>query len=280
MSNRTNKKGGNKIENILIVSHGNRMRCLLSELYKREFKKKFKNTAILLMKIRSDSENTTLETSLFYDGELSSDTAYATDSKKNNKYLTNNTNDKNYFGNLETKLNNKIYNGNYDIYIVRHGEGIHNLAGKFAKALNQSKYFDPKLTDEGVRQANRSGKNLTEIRFDNVFISDLYRTKHTLESLNLELNIKPVVLPCAQELNKYTYTTSHCDNSLINLINGAENVSKCKSYVNKECKSNDEKCNEIKNKCLDIADWSYYEKNKKLNCVKNNMIVQAINYKK
>jgi len=271
MSNRNNKKGGNKIENILIVSHGNRMRCLLSELYKREFKKKFKNTAIVLMKIRSNTENTTLETSLFYDGENSERI-----SEKSHKYYSNENNN---FERLETTLNNKIYNGNYDIYIVRHGEGIHNLAGKFAKALNQSKYYDPKLTEEGIKQANRSGKNLIGITFDNVFISDLYRTKHTLESLNLELNMKPVVLPCAQELNKYTYS-SYCDNSLINLINGSENVSKCKSYVNKECKSNDEKCNEIKNKCLDIADWSYYEKNKKLNCVKNNMIVQAINYKK
>jgi broad specificity phosphatase PhoE len=276
-SNKCNQNAGSlntndNIKNILIVSHGNRMRCLLSELFNKPIKHKFMNTAILLFKIRTDSV-VTLDVSLHYEGEVSEK------STETNKkiYYTNSDEYGIKFPKMSIELHNK-YKGNYNIYVVRHGEGIHNLATKLNKAFNQIKYLDPKLTEEGQKQAKNAGNKIKDIVFDNVFVSDLYRTKHTFESLDLGLDNKPIILPCANELNKYTYKLSWCDNNPINLISAAENRSKCNNIVIKSCKDSDDSCIEKKQKCMDNVDWSYYNLNKKLNCIKNNMILQSINY--
>ncbi len=273
-SNKNFQKGGSldDIKNILIVSHGNRMRCLLSELFNKAIKHKFMNTAILLFKIRTES-SINLEVSLHYDGEVS-DKSNETDNKI---YYTNSEEYGIKFPKMSIELDKK-YKGNYNIYVVRHGEGIHNLATKLNKAFNQTKYLDPKLTEEGKKQAKNAGNRIKDIVFDNVFVSDLYRTKHTFESLDLGLDNKPIILPCANELNKYTYKYAWCDNHPINLLSSAENRSKCNNIVIKSCKDSDDSCIEKKQKCMENVDWSYYNLNKKLNCIKNNMLLQSINY--
>ena len=71
-SDKYKQKGGNNdnIKNILIVSHGNRMRCLLSELFNKSITYKLMNTAILLFKIRTNS-SVNLDVTSHYEGEVS-----------------------------------------------------------------------------------------------------------------------------------------------------------------------------------------------------------------
>ena len=259
-------------KNILIVSHANRMKCVLSEIYKQDFYKKLKNTAVILMEIRQsekDVTKSTITTRLFYEGEISDEKA------KNNKrhipYYTTNILDSYSFGIKEVSLDNTLYSGSYNIYLVRHGEGSHNLATTFDKITSSSTYLDPKLTEVGKNQAKNSGEKLRNIKFDTVFISDLYRTKETFKLLNLKHQLTPVVLPCAHEVNSYTGTDSYCDNSYKNQIVSYENESACKKCTPQD---NSPKCKS----CFDDVDWSYYSSYNTSDCTVNNMIMQAIKY--
>ncbi len=67
------------------------------------------------------------------------------------------------------------------IYIVRHGES----EGNIKEILG----FSPevKLTDRGIQQVKDLSKNLSFIKFDYIFSSDLLRAKHTAKILALEI---------------------------------------------------------------------------------------------
>ncbi len=59
------------------------------------------------------------------------------------------------------------------LIIVRHGETEANV-----KRVNQG-HSHGKLTDKGIKQANRLGKRLMRKKIDIIYCSDLWRTKHT-----------------------------------------------------------------------------------------------------
>ncbi len=294
--NSINEKPSNteKPINILIVSHQSRIRCVLSELTGQKMDGKFKNGAILLLKIREEKiiqhskdlsytkpDTINIPLLLFYEGEVN-------ENKGVDKYYINrdfNNDDKKgiIFENYRIDKN-KIKNsklGNYNIFIVRHGEGIHNLpdVNFMSKALtNRDKFFDPELTSVGMIQARKAGIHLVykdnnniynKILFDKVFVSDLYRTKQTYFNMGYigdELK-KPIILPCAHELNNYAFNTS-CDNLLSNKIDiSKENISKCKEMKNRS-----------EDKCIKNTDWSIYDRNSNIDCSKTNMIEQALQY--
>ena len=82
---------------------------------------------------------------------------------------------------MNKKISDKFLNSDeYNIYLVRHGQGYHNIAERF------DILFDPELTKVGIEQAFRAGvefklkcPNLNNFKFN---VSDLQRTRLTLEN--------------------------------------------------------------------------------------------------
>ena len=72
-----------------------------------------------------------------------------------------------------------------EVYIVRHGQTVLNT-----KKIVQS-HLPGKLTDLGISQAKELGKTLSDIKFDYIYCSDLYRTKETLQNILSELKYPP-----------------------------------------------------------------------------------------
>lgn len=66
-------------------------------------------------------------------------------------------------------------------YIVRHGQTEYNINN-----IMQGFTVDSPLTKKGQEQAERIGKELSHVHFDEVFSSDLTRAKRTAEIITLE----------------------------------------------------------------------------------------------
>jgi len=133
-----------------------------------------------------------------------------------------------------------LKNGNIDIYIVRHGEGVHN-ASILGKINN-----DALLTEEGERMATEAGEVLKvyidthfkkygtygKIRyFDGLFASKLQRTRQTLSFLLGAFRIKDedkkfIIIPCSHELQKFT-ESGECDEYNKGIPVPLENRSNC-----------------------------------------------------
>lgn len=83
------------------------------------------------------------------------------------------------------KINNKKYVKKYMeqnnftsiLYLIRHGLTVHN-----EKQLVQGQ-IDGKLTETGINQAIKTGDFLSDLSFDNAFVSDLGRTKETYSGI-------------------------------------------------------------------------------------------------
>ena len=136
----------------------------------------------------------------------------------------------------------------YVFYVARHGQATHNLANtnikKAMKLLKGEK--DTNITDTGYEQAIKTGSKLRNFIKTSqygiptyFFISDLKRTRQTLEGILVGLNKESVtevpledpikditqivVLPCSHELN---YKSSgKCDGN--QKITPPENISTC-----------------------------------------------------
>lgn len=63
------------------------------------------------------------------------------------------------------------------IYIVRHGQVLHN-------ALKQYNVADEDLTDLGIKQAKELRDKIKNMKFDIIISSPLNRAKHTAEIIN------------------------------------------------------------------------------------------------
>jgi len=59
------------------------------------------------------------------------------------------------------------------LYLVRHGETIEN-----SKGIIQG-HLPGKLSEKGIKQAQRIGNRLKDVKFDAVFSSDLFRARET-----------------------------------------------------------------------------------------------------
>ena len=83
------------------------------------------------------------------------------------------------------------------IYLIRHGEGYHNL--------NNYNLYYPKLTKKGLSQCSLLKPKLKDIKFDKIYVSPLIRTIET--ALNsFDLNNKFISVDYIREVIK-----NNCD---------------------------------------------------------------------
>ncbi|XP_030645288.1 putative fructose-2,6-bisphosphatase TIGAR A [Chanos chanos] len=64
----------------------------------------------------------------------------------------------------------------FGLTIIRHGETVYNKDG-----LLQGQSIDSPLSETGMRQAEAAGQYLKDVKFTNVFVSDMNRAKQTAE---------------------------------------------------------------------------------------------------
>ena len=237
-----------KTYNILVVTHNSRLRNLLRTLDPTRFSKphRFKNCAILKLTIElKDNPNSTVteledpELSYFFSLELIHEGELTESPKKgktyydksmNNVYVSNNIYVSN---NMPKPLDQKFINithknekKTYNIYLVRHGEGVHNNATKWTKFQAQLKSFinmqqpikDALLTTKGLEQAQKAAMALYKhlnynknLKIDYVFASRLRRAFTTaaifinsyhIYNIGNNILIKDdiIILPCSHEL--------------------------------------------------------------------------------
>lgn len=67
------------------------------------------------------------------------------------------------------------------IYIVRHGEVLHNI-------LKQYSDEDEDLTETGIMQAEELRDKIKDMKFDVIISSPLIRTRHTANIINVNNN--------------------------------------------------------------------------------------------
>ena len=89
------------------------------------------------------------------------------------------------------------------LVLVRHGESEWNLAGKWTGWTNVS------ITEKGAADAQKMGELLKNIKFDEVFISELKRTKETAENLlstqgQIDLKLNPESALNERDYGDYT----------------------------------------------------------------------------
>lgn len=320
-----NLKGGNNSYqtnvnpiNILLVTHNARMRCFLDSLkndknnpvnimgdklklyndgkQKKEKEIRFMNGAVLKLSIPKASFTGTI--SLFYSGQVNN--------RREGLYFVNTSNpaDPNYQTNTEFGTHTfDLYKSfgisplpvDVDFYIVRHGEGTHNLPSYFKKikfVANLGK--DTSLTSDGEKQALSTGQNFlnSNIKFNTVFVSKMERTKQTAylilkNSENLQIK-KFIVLPCSHEL---LYKESkNCDEANAYIPRSPENISNCESGDKTLTTCTPTCCNFVmkyaegstnQEDSTITIDWSeyndFYYTNKK-ECRNTNMIKESIEY--
>lgn len=271
---------------IILATHNNRLQCFFTKIMsdKSYNNKKFKNCAI----IRCYGNKNIVNFELIYEGELANDEISKLTKPIDDEYW--NTSSFNKIFSINSCSTSAPIN-NTEIFLVRHGKGIHNGANFYEKIkeLSSGKFKDAELVALGWIQAINSAKYLknylkTLSKYDSSLYlygaSHLKRTHQTIgifkyildndlpehESFN-----KIYIIPCSHEL-MYS-SDGNCDNPKINVISNLiarENVPKCTG--------NSEQCDfiMIKSKKYNI-DWSkYIAFNKINNCNETTMINQII----
>ena len=212
----------------------------------------------------------------------------------------------------------KNYDSNsvYEFYVIRHGQAEHNIKENWGISKQfSSNNRDTNLTSnpdnrmDGEKQAIETGKNLYDylvkqkendsyqekeinLNIENIFVSDLKRTRQTLQNILIGMfesnnllklgksqnndNINVSILPCSHEL-----AYPKCDNS--NMPGAVENTMNCSiPDINAEtaCKKLI-----VKDRTI-IFDWSKYiefygqgtrtRPGSKRQCKETNMISLAI----
>jgi len=89
------------------------------------------------------------------------------------------------------------YDGDMKLYVARHGRSNYNDLRLF----NSDPTVDVHLTDVGIQQAEDLAKELKDIQFNQIFVSELRRTQQTAEVVNKTHNAPIVIEP---RLNDHT----------------------------------------------------------------------------
>ena len=176
---------------------------------------------------------------------------------------------------------NLKYNENidYTFFMIRHGQAEHNVWKKGWHKMGKVNINkkDTELTQLGKDQGINAGNffmlyckinRIPNIHF--LFVSDLYRTRQTIEQITSVLNVQPkqnksynfIVLPCSHETK--VEKNGKCDDA-INWAQPftAENKMSCYNYDNvdditkEKCKSFDIKYKDGNNITVNIY-WGYY----------------------
>lgn len=238
-----------QVKKILVITHQNRIK----DFFKRDFGidednfHRLKNGAIIKLAISKHSAKATMH----HYGEIGD-----LNIKKKKKYLKklhtyfSDITEKHPYGfrwnDIDTKQETsktpvwlQYIDDDIEVYIVRHGEGTHNVS---------EKTLDPVLTDSGKEQAKRSGDTVRHIQFDTVFCSNLHRTRETFTYMGLP-NKEMVVLPCIHELS---IGTDGSKRQALSSFFSKENKAVCGDKEIKNCAKD----------CCEIAgikvDWRVY----------------------
>lgn len=270
--------------NILVVTHNSRLRNLIRILFPELSSidlPRFKNCAILHLQIKKYEKSNiyyTFTLKLIYEGEIINE--------KGRKYFDYNN------------FHHTIPSNNYDlpfiitrkydiinIFLVRHGEGEHNIVKGFAKLRDKDDNItDALLTPKGIRQAKNAGYHLfaylNKINLDKIdytFCSKLRRSYYTgtniLNVLSFDSSMIPpksnqfknittakniIVLPCSHEINK---SEQGVIPTFKNLFEMKENTSLC---ANKRNRINHNICPKEKEKHMVINNATYAVSKKSL----------------
>ncbi|MFZ5437746.1 MAG: histidine phosphatase family protein [Patescibacteria group bacterium] len=149
-------------------------------------------------------------------------------------------------------------------YIIRHGETPYN-----AQKLIQG-HIDIELNDNGIQQAKKLSKKLKDVKFDNVFASDLKRAHKTAQLIAEERNILEVK---TDELLREMYLGSYEGRKIADFQQELKDLLEARDNLPKE--------ERFKHQVLDIeTDQSiinrfltFFNKTADLTKEKNNLIV-------
>ena len=283
----------------IIVTHENRLRCILRNIIETSYH--YKNCCIIKLSLTKKMNKIHYDISLIYDGDSHKNMIYYTTEIKptidNNKEILfpNLSNSITKLLNIKSSdLKNNIL---YTFFMIRHAQSEHNLYNIIEK-LGSPLKLDTSLTDTGVKQSEKAGIFLNKYLKNNklsinyLFASDLKRTRQTLSIILSKINIIIpsiiTIIPCSHEV---LYTKKdNCDKNMILSLGSiaGENRMSC----NTNCNINkDEQCCEIKykNKKYNI-DWTFYNKfykgsrkftymkDNKQSCSNNDYIEMMVDY--
>ena len=288
----------NKIVSI-IATHNARIRCLLDMFFKVEKEIRMKNCAILRFVVNQKG----IDVEMIYGGELDPkenkagrDYYIASQQEKNPSSVVGEiVFQKQTFPLDKLKLtSDDLFDLVNVFYIIRHGQGIHNLPYATHMVL------DTDVTKLGKQQANNAGKILytlmkkyDDYEINNTFASDLVRTRQTILGLyqgirsidpNFRFPKTIILLPCSHEL-QYS-SKGNCDKeSSFFKVDARENAPKCSNntFLSQNKISNPgSECNQVSlgNEKF-VLDWSKYmvfnnNKMRGMNCSVTNMIKIAM----
>jgi 2,3-bisphosphoglycerate-dependent phosphoglycerate mutase len=101
------------------------------------------------------------------------------------------------------------------LYLLRHGESFANKANLF------SGWLDVGLTNKGVREAQKAGKLLSDVKFDEVYSSNLsraYMTAMIILSENKNISFPVLDHKSDLEINKYSHSHNTTKSILTEII--------------------------------------------------------------
>ncbi len=84
------------------------------------------------------------------------------------------------------------------LVLVRHGTSEYNEKGLWTG------WADPDLNQQGIEEAKNAGKQIKDIKFDQAFVSDLIRAKHTLEIIEQTIN-QQIPITISRAINERNY---------------------------------------------------------------------------
>jgi phosphohistidine phosphatase SixA len=237
------KKLEPKCRTILFASHNSRMRCFVESVIDKSVYEnyrhvdahpeeyRFKNCAILSIRVRRGCPNATLE--LVYSGHIEDENR-----QKGMYYVkegdSSNSSHDRVFKTQQVPLKNlglelSCIDGDYELLVIRHGEAEHNLKSYYNVPLSQTNEntiaaaikdnkLDTDLTPDGRAETKKAAEFITtylneramhkKVGLDYVFCSILKRTRQTLDIIleNMKetglinrIN-KMVVAPCSREI--------------------------------------------------------------------------------
>jgi hypothetical protein len=278
----------NKIYNKKIIisgTHNNRLECFFNKyLYKS---KHFSNCAIIRCYTDVNTNISRVCFSLIYTGDHNNSSYWLLDEFNNN---------------FKTKKFNINLAEDTEIFLIRHGKGIHNngdslLDKLYYHSLSENNVIDPSLDRRGVDQAKAAGKFLNGY-LNNYINSKIYftashliRTQQTVGLIMEQMNLKSsiYIAPCTHEIIYIKpqvipqgISNDDCDCSLLQNIPVRSNTPKCN--IDNMCPSLTKFCHtDCYNTNPIPLNWDYYKlfytqsefkSNEK--CCNTNMIHQII----
>jgi len=215
----------NDVDVVAIVSHQNRIERILQNFSNfstiQNRKIRLMNGAILKIEVRGG--NGTIE--LIHDGDNNSvkpDLYFSVSESGSVKNAAGTEFEKVKFVPLDFYLPNNEYKKDIVMYIIRHGEGYHNL-----KTWSAKFNWDAELTPKGIDQAKETGTALCTYLSENgqalkyMFASYLRRSQQTMAYMYSTMNTQNSACLDAQLRNSPVITILECINEI---GKGVENI--------------------------------------------------------